>query len=50
MYSYYEDTGLMVRDSDGVVVQPVTDQAAYEEYVIWLANGGVPNQVSSQQA
>lgn len=42
MFIYYEDTGMMVRASDGVVVQPVTDQAAYEEYVVFLQSGGVP--------
>lgn len=42
MFIYYEDTGMMVRASDGVVVQPVTDQAAFEEYAAWLSSGGVP--------
>ena len=42
MFTYYEDTGMMVRTADGVIVQPVTDQAAFEEYAAWLAAGGVP--------
>lgn len=42
MYTYHTDTGLMVRDSDGVVVQPVVDQVAYEEYATWIQNGGQP--------
>lgn len=42
MYTYYLDTGMMVRDSDGQVVQPQVDEQATAEYQAWLAAGGVP--------
>lgn len=44
MYAYYHDTGMMVRLSDGQVVQPEVDPVATAEYQAWLASGGVPDE------
>ena len=46
MYTYYEDTGVMVRTADGQVVQPQVDPVATAEYQAWLAAGGVPDSVA----
>lgn len=47
MYTYYHDTGMMVRDSDGQVVQPQIDVQATAEYQAWLAAGGIPAQADT---
>jgi hypothetical protein len=44
MFTHDHITGQVTRDFDGVVVQPVTDQSAFEMYAIFLQNGGIPNQ------
>jgi hypothetical protein len=45
MFTHNHETGQVTRDADGAVVQPVTDQAAFEEYAAFLQSGGVPNQI-----
>lgn len=42
MYTYYQDTGIMIRTADGQFVQPQVDPVATAEYQAWLSAGGVP--------
>lgn len=47
MYAYYEETGMVVRTSDGQVVQPQVDPIATAEYQAWVAAGGIADVIKA---
>ena len=50
MYTIILDQGIVIRDSDGVVVSPVesADDPKFVEYNTWAGNGGQPLIVNTQ--
>jgi hypothetical protein len=46
MFTHDHLTGQVTRNLDGVVVQPVTNQAAFDEYAAFLQGGGIPIQIN----
>lgn len=47
MYTLHVNTGIVTRDSDGVTVAPTgsPEGQAYQNYLAWLAAGGIQSEV-----
>lgn len=47
MYTLHVNTGIITRDSDGVVVAPTGNPSGsdYQNYLAWVAGGGVQSEV-----
>jgi hypothetical protein len=47
MYTLHVNTGVVTRDSDNVVVAPTGNPNGqdYQDYLVWVAAGGVQNEV-----
>lgn len=47
MYTLHVNTGVITRDSDGVQVAPTgsPEGVAYQDYLAWVAEGGVQSEV-----
>lgn len=46
----YEDSGLLVRVSNGDIIPPVEENIDYQEYLAWVEEGNVPEEWNPEEA
>ena len=51
MYTFIEDEGVVIRDSDQVIVSPVfsAEDLGFIEYIAWVNQGNTPADIPTRQ-
>ncbi len=50
MYTIILDQGIVIRDSDGIIVSPVesAEDPKFIDYINWVNTGGIPRIVNNE--